>query len=157
MLGLDFLFLGVVIVVIGGGMFLTARSARKHDQERSFWPTVKGTVTSSEVVRPPAIAAGKPDGSGQLDVSIKYQFRAGGQLHFGATVSYPRSLYGKEEADRLVSRFPAGATVTVYHNPEDYRDCYLEIRPTAKNYRTSILIMIVGGIVGLFGILQFFA
>lgn len=77
-------------------------------------------------------------------------------MHFGSTISYPHYLHEKEEADRIASRYPAGAAATVYYNPEDYRECYLEIPNTAKNYRTSIVLLVIGGIIGLVGILQLF-
>ena len=152
----NLIFIGFAIVIIGAGLFFPARSARKRDQMRQSWPTAKGTITLSKVVQPQAFAAERSKDSGQFDVSVQYEFRAGGQLHFGSSVSYPRYFYGKQEADNLSSRFPAGATVTVYYNPEDYRECYLEIQNTAKYYRTSIALLILGVLVGLFGILQSF-
>jgi hypothetical protein len=151
-MGFNFMVIGVIILVFGISLFLPARSARKHDQIRDGWPTAKGTVTSSEVVaQPPLQKMGKE--IIQYDVSVKYQFRSGGQLHFGSAVSYPRYLYGKEDADRIAARYPANASVTVHHNPEDVRECYLEIEKTAKNYNTSIACMIVGGVVIVAGLL----
>ncbi len=150
----NLIFIGLAILIIGAGMFLPARSARKRDQMRQSWPTAKGTVTSSTMAQPQAFAAEGTKGSAQFDVSVQYQFRAGGQLHFGSAVSYPRFFFGKQEADSIISRYPAGATVTVYYNPEDYRECYLEIRNTAKYYRTSFVLMVVGGAIGLYGIFQ---
>jgi hypothetical protein len=151
-MGFNFMVIGVIILVFGISLFLPARSARKHDQIRDGWPTAKGTVTSSEVVaQPPLQKMGKE--IIQYDVSVKYQFRSGGQLHFGSAVSYPRYLYGKEDAERIAARYPANASVTVHHNPEDVRECYLEIEKTAKNYNTSIACMIVGGVVIVAGLL----
>jgi hypothetical protein len=153
-MGSDFFFVGIVIVVIGASLFLPARSARKRDQMHQSWPTAKGTITSAEVVQPQAVAAAPSKSASQFDASVKYEFRAGGQLHFGATVSYPRYLYRKEEAERIVSRYPTGAAVTVYYNPEDIRECYLEIQNTAKYYRTGIVVMAAGVLAILFGILR---
>ncbi len=151
-MGFNFMVIGVIILVFGISLFLPARSARKHDQIRDGWPTAKGTVTSSEVTaQPPLQKMGKE--ILQYDVAVKYQFRSGGQLHFGSAVAYPRYLYGKEDADRIAARYPAGAAVTVHHNPEDVRECYLEIEKTAKNYNTSIACMIVGGVVIVVGLL----
>ena len=149
-MGFNLLVIGVIILVFGISLFFPARSARKHDQVRDAWPTAKGIVTSSEVAaQPPLQKMGKE--IIQYDVAVKYQFRSGGQLHFGAAVSYPRYLYGKEEAERIAARYPAGASVTVHHNPEDVRECYLEIEKTAKNYKTSVACMIVGGVVMVIG------
>ncbi|MGB7537797.1 MAG: DUF3592 domain-containing protein [Anaerolineales bacterium] len=151
-MGFNLLVIGVIILVFGISLFLPARSARKHDQIREGWPTAKGTVTSSEAAaQPPLQRMGKE--MLQYDVVMKYQFRSGGQLHFGSAVSYPRYLYGKQEAEKITARYPAGASVTVHHNPEDVRECYLEIEKTAKNYRTSVACMIVGGVVMLIGFL----
>jgi hypothetical protein len=155
--GLNLIFLGVAIVIIGGGLFFPARGARNRDRMRQGWPTAKGTVTSCEVVQPAALAAGGSQASNQYDVKVQFQFRAGGQLHFGSTVAYPRTLYGKQEADGLAAKYPAGGAATVYYDPEDFRTCYLEIRTTAKYYRMSIVLMVIGGLVGLYGILQTFA
>lgn len=155
-MGANIIFIGMAIAIIGGGFFLQARTARKRDHIRQSWPTTKGTIASSRVVPPRAPAAESSNEPGQFDVSVQYEFRAGGQLHFGSAISFPRYLYSKPEADRIVARYPAGASVTVYYNPEDYRECYLELRTTAKYYRTSIALLLLGVLVGLFGILQTF-
>jgi hypothetical protein len=152
-MGFSLLIFGVIILVSGISLFLPARSARKHDQIRDRWPTVKGTVTSSEVVPQPPFQKGLGKEIIQFDVVVKYQFRSGGQLHFGSSVSYPRYLYSKEEAERISARYPAGGVVTVHHNPEDVRECYLEIEKTAKYYRTSFVLMIAGGLITLLGFL----
>jgi hypothetical protein len=153
-MGPFFFFLGIVLFILGAGIFFPARSARSRIQARLAWPTAQGTVMSAEALS--AQATGPSKTADLFDASIKYQFRAGGQLHFGATVSFPRSLYKEQEADRLVSRYPVGSAVTVYYNPEDSQECYLEIRNTAKYYRTSIAILAGGGLAILFGILRTF-
>ena len=151
-MGLNFFLIGMMLAVIGISMFLPARSARKRDQIREAWPTTKGTVMSTEVVaQPPLTRMGKQ--ILQYDVSVKYQFRSGGQLHFGSSLSDPRLLYPKDEADRIAARYPAGTAVTVHHNPDDVRECYLEIQKTAKSYRTSIVLIVVGALVFVLGLL----
>ena len=153
-MGPNIIFIGVAIVIIGAGMFFPARSARARDRMRQAWPTAKATVTACEVV---PSSAGGSGASNQFDVKVRFQFHAGGQLHFGSTVAYPRMLYGKQEADSIASKYPAGGTVTVYYDPEDLRACYLEIRTTARYYRTSVVLMVIGGLIALIGILQTFA
>jgi hypothetical protein len=150
-MGVNFLIIGVLVLVLGISMFLPARAARKQDQIRDAWPTINGTVMSSEVVAQPPLPGRMGKEIFQYDVAVKYQFRTGGQLHFGSTISLPRYLYGKDDAARIAARYPAGATVTVHHNPEDVRECYLEIAKTAKYYRTSIVLTIAGGIFTLLG------
>jgi hypothetical protein len=151
-MGVSILFLGVMVVIAGVSMFLPARNARKNDQIREAWPTSQGTVTSSEIVAQPPMEGKTGKEILQYDVSVKYQFRSGGQLHFGSTVSYPRHLYTKSEADKVAARYPEGAAVAVRHNPEDTRECYLEIEKTEKGYGTSIVLMVIGGILTLSGL-----
>jgi hypothetical protein len=153
-MGLNLLFVGLLVFILGISLFLPARRARKHDQIREAWPTAKGTVMSTEVVAQPPLVTKQGKQIFQYDVAVKYQFRSGGQLHFGSAVSYPRTLYTKEEADRIAAHYPADAAVTVHHNPEDPRECYLEIQKTARNGRTSILLMVAGGAIALFGLLS---
>ncbi|OGO10251.1 MAG: hypothetical protein A3K46_08660 [Chloroflexi bacterium RBG_13_60_9] len=152
-MGFNLLVIGVIVLVFGISLFFPARSARKHDQIREGWPTAKGTVTSSELVAQPPLVSRLGKEILQYDAVVKYQFRSGGQLHFGSAVSYPRYLHTKEQAERIAARYPAGAAVTVHHNPEDVRECYLEIEKTARNYRTSIACMVAGGVLTLIGLL----
>ena len=148
-----FILMGITLGIIGLGLFLPARTARTHDQVRQNWPKAKGTVMSAEVVQTQALAAKPSDSEDQFDASVKYQFRSEGQLHFGAAISHPRYLYTKDEAERIVSRYPVGNPVTVYYNPENPQESYLEIHNTAKYYRTGIAIIVAGGMVLLYGLL----
>jgi MFS superfamily sulfate permease-like transporter len=152
-MGVSFIVIGVMLGMIGISMFLPARSARKRDQVRRSWPTVNGTVISSEVkVLPPL--AGKSGGkTSQYEVNVRYQFRTGGQLHFGTAISDRRYLYEKTEADRISARYPVGESVTVYHDPENVGNCFLEMHPAAGNYGISILFLAAGGLSVLVGLL----
>jgi hypothetical protein len=152
-MGTNLFFVGAVIAILALGMFIPARRARARDQIQQAWPTAKGTVMSSEIISQPPMVTPSGKSIQQYDVSVKYQFRSGGQLHFGSAVSSPRYLYTKSEADRIAARYPAGEPVIVHHNPEDTRECYLEVHTTAKNYRLSIFLMIIGGIIILYGLL----
>ena len=89
-MGFNLLVIGVIVLVFGISLFFPARSARKHDQIREGWPTAKGTVTSSELVAQPPLVSRLGKEILQYDAVVKYQFRFGGQVHFGSAVSYPR-------------------------------------------------------------------
>ena len=152
-MGFNFFIFGMVIAVFGISLFLPARAARKRDQNRDAWPTVKGTVMSTEVVVQPPLTTKLGGQVLQYDVSVKYQFRSGGQLHFGSSLSDLRLLYDKDEAERIAARYPAGTAVTVHHNPDDTRECYLVIHKTAKYYRMSVVLIAVGALVFVLGLL----
>ena len=151
-MGVNFIFIGIILVIFGVSLFLPARAARKKDEARQAWPTEKGTVMSSEAVaQPPYTRMGKE--IIQYDAVVKYQFRSAGQMHFGSGVSYPRHLFTKEEAEAIVARYPAGATVTVHHNPDDVRESYLQIEKMGRNFRGSIAVIAAGVVVALIGLL----
>lgn len=147
----------VIIVLVGLSFFWPARKARNQDKIRQSWPTVKGTVTSSSVV--PATMAVPSDRAPEFfDAIVKYQFRAGGQLHFGDTVSFLRQLWKEEKALSIVARYPAGAPVTVHYNMENILECYLEFVPSveSRGYSVGIALFGVAGLIlvlALFGII----
>lgn len=152
-MGMNFFLLGLVVAFFGISMFLPARHARKRDQALRAWPTVEGTVISCEVKNLPPLVTKLGKQILQYDVIIKYQFRTGGQLHFGSSLSIPRFLYKKTEAEDIAARFPAGASVDVHHNPDDIQECYLIMYPSAKYYRTSIAIIATGALFVVLGFL----
>jgi hypothetical protein len=152
-MGVSFIVIGVMLVMIGISMFLPARSARKRDQVRRSWPTVNGTIIFCEVKALPPLAGKSGKEIRQNEVNLRYQFRTGGQLHFGTAISDRRYLYEKEEAERIAARYPVGANVTVYHDPEDVGNCFLEMHSASGNYGISITFMAAGGLSVLVGFL----
>jgi hypothetical protein len=145
--------IALFIVVSGASLFLPARKARKRDQALEAWPTAKGTVISTTVVPQPLLTTDPDKQVQQFDVSVKYQFRSGGQLHFGSSITYPRYLFEQDEAERIAACYPAGAAVTIHHNPDDIQECYLELRKTAKHYKASLALIVVGGVLFVSGCL----
>jgi hypothetical protein len=152
-MGMNFFLLGLVVAFFGISMFLPARNARKRDQALKAWPAVEGTIISCEVKTLPPMVTKLGKQVLQYDVNIKYKFRSGGQLRFGSSLSIPRYLYNKAEAENIAARFPAGANVAIHHNPDDIQECYLIMYPSAKYYRTSIVIIAAGALLVVLGFL----
>jgi hypothetical protein len=109
-MGLNFFILGMVIAVFGISLFLPARNARKRDQIYEAWPTAKGTVIANEVVAQPPLATKLGRQILQYDVVVKYQFRSGGQLHFGATCTTKKKRTGSRPGIRPA---PASPFITI--------------------------------------------
>jgi Protein of unknown function (DUF3592) len=89
------------------------------------YATAQGVVTASRVVT-------TSDGEGTADKpEIHYRYAVGGQEFTGERVAYgPVASAGFLEADRIARRFPHGARVTVYYNPENTADSLLVPGPT---------------------------
>jgi hypothetical protein len=140
---IPFIIIGLFIALVGFSMFFPAWNARKHDQIRESWPAAKGTVMSPAVVREVEVTGRGGRRQKLFDVSIKYQFRAGGQLRFGSSVSFRRSLYDAAGVAHVTQQYPAGATVTVHYNPEEPQESYLEMVASRVNkyYRFSMLLI----------------
>jgi Protein of unknown function (DUF3592) len=145
--------LGVILFFFGLNLFLKARGARKRDQNRGSWPTAKGTILSIDVVpQEPLSTAGKSKPP-LFDINMSYQFRAGGQLHFGSFFTYPRHLFYQKEVDRIQEQYKKGMSVGVHYNLENPQESYLEYERLEKYYTLSILMMALGGIIFIQNIL----
>jgi hypothetical protein len=79
------------------------------------WPTVPGEVVSSRV-------AGNNRQSIPL---VEYRYEVGGATFTGERVSVLGTL-GRETAGQTVSRYPAGAAVSVHHDPDDPASAVLD-------------------------------
>ena len=93
------LFVGAVCVVILRGAVRQVISAG--------WPTADGKVTVSEVT-----------GSKKNSWKVEYVYSVAGQPYAGERFAYdPMPVQGREEVERHVAAYPAGAAVTVYYDP----------------------------------------
>jgi hypothetical protein len=85
---------------------------------------------------------------------VAYEFKAGGKTHRGTRVSIGEDLGNVDVAETLV-RYPAGAEVTVYVNPEDPAESVLERDPPKGAFGClglGIALMVSGAIVAADGL-----
>ncbi|HUE73064.1 MAG TPA: DUF3592 domain-containing protein [Pirellulaceae bacterium] len=78
------------------------------------YASTEGTVLESRIER-----GADSDGDATYDAKIRYEYDAQGQSHRGDTVRNfsMRMNGGRQEAQRIVKRFPVGKRVTVYYDP----------------------------------------
>jgi hypothetical protein len=152
---ISFCMLGLFLIFIGVNLYLGARRARKIDQIRESWPTAKGTILSIQVASEQPISPSGKTKEPQFNITANYQFRAGGQLRFGSILTYPRHFFLKKDMDRIQEQYKKGTTVDVHYDLENPQDCFLEFERSAKYYRTSIFLMVLGGILAILNILFF--
>src|ERR1017187_10930830 len=116
---------GVCLLIFGGILFNLLR-LRGQMQAASNWDKIEGVIIVSEVEEPPAHVS---DDLNDATPVILYRYRAGGQdlesdrIRIGGQPLTTRVLAG-----RLVARYPVGARVDVYVDPNDPKNALLEPR-----------------------------
>ena len=143
-----------IIGTICGGLFLLAFAAgsvfmilsyfknKKKAAASLTWSTTSGTIIESSVHQS---TTGDFDGPATYYAKISYAYQVIGQayqgrnIHIGASSTVPHS-----KAQAIASRYPVGASVTVYYDPANPADAVLERTAPAN---TVVLIL---GIIFLF-------
>lgn len=108
-------------------------------QSRS-WPTAPGQVVYSEKAYETLRHGPHRTAGGRITkADVRYRFAVGGEEYTGNTVCIGREIYTSFDAraDRVLTRYPLGADVTVYYNPENPADCCLEQRSEATGILTG--------------------
>jgi len=134
-------FIIILLVIIGGVVtsiwgLRVLIAARKTAQ----WPTVEGIVKQSEPVSE----------HDELLPHIVYQYGVGDQK-YNSTVKFPPDTNPLPEFARsYVEKFPVGATVEVYYNPQQPEESTLEPHLQGDWMILAMgLLMAVGGVVAL--------
>lgn len=101
--------------ILLGIIFFTRRKVA----EAGTWPSTLGTVTSSTVER-----RSSGDGYSYYPV-VHYTYQAIGQSYQGNRIM-PGPQVGGSGAQNIVARYPAGAQVMVYYDPNKPSESVLE-------------------------------
>lgn len=117
---LHYLLIGLACLLLGipAACHVTNRFKRQADAS-TRWPSTKGVILSSKVKAPPAPSS---TGSGRNRAvhvpRISYRYSVNGREYVDNRPTIGK-VNGKGDSEKLVARFPKGAKVTVYYNPED--------------------------------------
>lgn len=117
-LGCVFVILNVVFLAI---IFFTQR---KMNAVQS-WASTMGTVMASYLER-----RSSSDGSTNYPV-VQYSYQVGGQAYQGAKIA-PGMEVGGTGAGRVVEKYPEGAQVMVFYDPNNPSDAVLEKKARAQ-------------------------
>ena len=106
-----------VLTVFGAGLMLRARRGSARPVVPA-WSNTKGTVLSASVQV-------SQNGSGRSEHPLVfYAYQVNGEVFQGQRV---RRVRNGLHAANIVDRYPAGASVVVYYDPADPRNCALEL------------------------------
>ena len=110
MLIFDAIFLGIIF------------STQRKVAQASSWPSTMGTVLMSMVQWR---SSGSSSTSGANYPVVMYSYQAMGQAYQGNKIA-PGPEVGGMGASKVVARYPMGAQVMVYYNPENPSEALLE-------------------------------
>jgi hypothetical protein len=117
------LFVGFIIVLmlfVNGALLFNIFSARRKASAMQTWPSAPGSIVESEL-------RSRRRGSRRIYYPhIVYQYNVMGQTYTGKRIS-PGPESGSSRARELVAKYPPGAPVTVYYDPQNPSDAALEI------------------------------
>ncbi len=116
------LIAGPIMILIGVAAFYFLGGTIQKAYTSSSWPTVQGEVVHSELAQ-----HRDSDGDQMYSTDITYNYAVDGQQYSGSQVTLmdgSTSLRGTVQD--TVKRYPSGATVTVYYEPEDPANGVLE-------------------------------
>ncbi len=144
-------FFVLLFVLCGAGLVFFALRSRKKAEESQGWPGVSGQINRSGVKRS---ASSDDDGNTTYSYSpaVEYSYQVGGQsftsrrMVFGAVKGYSSPA----KAEKELARYPAGAAVTVYYNPENPAEAVLE--RTAGGFNAMLIGGIICLVIGLCGV-----
>jgi hypothetical protein len=113
-------------LLIFGAMLLNLLRLRSRMQAAGEWDKIEGVIIASGVEQPPSH---RSDDLNDASPVIRYRYRAGGQelesdrIRVGGQPLTTRVLAGRQ-----IARFPVGAHVDVYVDPNDPSNTLLEPR-----------------------------
>lgn len=111
---LNAIFLGVIFFM------------RRKMAAVSQWPSTMGTIVASRIEQRHS------SDSGWVDYpAVQYSYHVGGQFHQGAKIA-PGMEVGGTGARKVVARYPAGAQVMVFYNPQNPSEAVLERKAPAQ-------------------------
>jgi hypothetical protein len=120
---LNAVFLGVI--------FFMRRNLATVNQ----WPSTMGTVMASRLEQRHS------SDSGWVDYPvIQYSYQVGGQSYQGMKLA-PGPEVGGSGAGKVVARYPTGAQVMVFYNPQNPSDAVLERKAPAQWLMWLILVI----------------
>lgn len=91
----------------------------------SQWPSTMGTVISSGIDR-------RSSSDGYTDYpSVQYSYQVDGRPYQGTKIA-PGMEVGGTGAGKVVARYPAGAQVMVFYNPQNPSDAVIERKAPAQ-------------------------
>ena len=139
------IFAFVAVIILGIAVYM-----RRRAQASKQWPMVLGQVVSSMIT-----SSTSSEGGTTYSPDIRYAYDIGGQAYSSNRVAFGgfTSTSNPRDAQKHTDRYPAGAVVQVYYNPNKPQDATLERRAGSAGFLFAFggLFLVIG--CGLGGVL----
>ncbi|HJR81036.1 MAG TPA: DUF3592 domain-containing protein [Anaerolineales bacterium] len=127
--------IGFVFVILNVIFLAMIFFMRRRMAVVSQWPSTMGTVNTSYLER-----RSSSDGGSTNYPVVQYSYQVGGQAYQGMKIA-PGPDVGGTGAGKVVARYPAGAQVMVFYNPQKPSEAVLETKAPAQWVMWLILII----------------
>ncbi|MCK6538670.1 MAG: DUF3592 domain-containing protein [Anaerolineales bacterium] len=131
---LTFATIGCVFLVLNAIFLGIISFMRTRMAAVSQWHSTIGTVLNSHLER-----RSSDDGSTNYPV-VQYSYQVGGQTYQSAKLA-PGPEVGGTGAGRVVARYPVGAQVMVFYDPQNPSDAVLERKAPALGVMVFLLVV----------------
>jgi len=111
---------GVLIVAIGVWIIHLGRKSAVKLRQAEHWPTTQAKIIKSEVRK-------RPGANAKFRFKIKYQYEVQDKQYTNNDIAIGGEIRsGRILAEKQQAKYPEGSTQTVFYNPDDAREAYLE-------------------------------
>jgi hypothetical protein len=150
-----FVFPLPILILLGGVVCVVAFVRGRRQASASMrWPTVAGTVTTSDVIEEAIEDKSNDDKSSirkiyRYQLDLRYAYQIGKRDFVGTAANWGgTAIYGlREMAEQTAGQYRPGQPVTVYYDPEQPGNAVLE----PENRKGSLTLLIVAAICAIFG------
>jgi hypothetical protein len=140
--------IGFVLVILNAIFIGILFFMRRRMATVSQWPSTMGTVLNSYLER-----RRSNNGSTNYPV-VQYSYQVGGRTYQSSKLA-PGPEVGGTGAGRVVARYPAGAQVMVFYDPQNPSDAVLERKAPAQWLFVLILVIFDCALCGVVPIIWF--
>ena len=118
--------IGFVLIILNVVFLAIIFFMRRRMATVRQWPSTMGTVLTSQLE-----ARHSSEGGWTNYPVVQYSYRVSGQS-YQSTKLAPGPEVGGTGAGKVVARYPAGAQVMVFYNPQNASDAVLETKAPAQ-------------------------
>lgn len=127
--------IGVVLLILNAIFLTIIFFMRRKMAAVSQWPSTMGTVLMSRIEQRSSSEGGYTDYP-----VVQYSYQVGGQAYQSYKLA-PGPEVGGTGAGKVVARYPAGAQVMVFYNPQNQSEAVLETKAPAQWVMWLILVI----------------
>jgi hypothetical protein len=136
-----------VCLLIFAGFAYNLLRLRRQMKASSAWIKSEGNIIASEAKIPLSHTSDDQD---DVDAFIRYRFVVGGQTHESGRIKFGgQPMMSRALADALVAKYPVGASVVVYYDPQNPENAVLEPRKRDNLIVQFVFTVVFGAVAAL--------